>query len=69
MNGQFHVDPENLSPKVKWGQIVIWRKNNPNHDSNQHQNEMWKRWISPKSSQNYLTWTVIIRDYPNIILG
>ena len=31
MNGQFHVDPENLSPQVKWGQIVILSENNPTH--------------------------------------
>ena len=33
MNGQFHVDPENLSPWVIWGQNVIWSENNPSHMS------------------------------------
>ena len=33
MNGQFHVDPEILSPWVKRGQEVIWSEHNPNHDS------------------------------------
>ena len=32
MSGQFHVDPENFSPWVKWGQNVILSGNNPSHD-------------------------------------
>ena len=28
-SGKFYVDPEILSPQVKWGQIVIWSEKKP----------------------------------------
>ena len=30
-NGKFHIDHQNMSHKVKWGQKVIWSVNHPNH--------------------------------------
>ena len=32
ISGQFHVDPENLSPWVEWGQILIPSGNNSTYD-------------------------------------
>ena len=29
---KFHIDPENLTPGVVWGQKVISSENNPSHE-------------------------------------
>ena len=31
-SGQFHIDPESLSPWVKWGSKVVQSVNDPSHN-------------------------------------
>ena len=32
IRGKFHIDPENLSPWVEWGQKVVQSVNDPSHN-------------------------------------
>ena len=53
ISGQFHVDPESLSPQVKWGQKVLQSENGPSHD----------RWVRPSYYDGNISIGNIVRLY------
>ena len=67
MNGQFHVDPEILSPWVKRGQEVIWSENNPNHNDKIKIFEVLEK-FHPKKFWKFHPWTLITISHIFIII-